>query len=85
MLNQFGIGKKFYVNSYKALKHGAANMDVLIALGTSASYFYSVLAMTINVMHPDYHGNLLNIPICYILLLPSRCVIDGKKKEEITD
>ena len=39
---QFIAGYQFYRGAYKALKHGSANMDVLIALGTSAAYFYSV-------------------------------------------
>ncbi|PWT94777.1 MAG: copper-translocating P-type ATPase [Bacteroidetes bacterium] len=39
---QFLIGKQFYVGAYKALKNKSANMDVLVALGTSAAYFYSV-------------------------------------------
>jgi P-type Cu+ transporter len=39
---QFFIGKQFYVGAYKALKNTSANMDVLVALGTSAAYFYSV-------------------------------------------
>ena len=39
---QFYIGKQFYVGAYKALKNKSANMDVLVALGTSAAYFYSV-------------------------------------------
>ncbi|WP_428911088.1 heavy metal translocating P-type ATPase [Niallia sp. Krafla_26] len=39
---QFIIGKKFYVGAYKALKNESANMDVLVVLGTSAAYFYSV-------------------------------------------
>ncbi|KIL48736.1 heavy metal translocating P-type ATPase [Jeotgalibacillus campisalis] len=39
---QFYIGKAFYTGAYKALKNGSANMDVLVALGTSAAYFYSV-------------------------------------------
>lgn len=39
---QFIIGKQFYVGAYKALKNKSANMDVLVALGTSAAYFYSV-------------------------------------------
>ncbi|OIK16370.1 copper-translocating P-type ATPase [Bacillus sp. MUM 116] len=39
---QFLIGKQFYVGAYKALKNKSANMDVLVALGTSAAYFYSL-------------------------------------------
>lgn len=39
---QFWCGKSFYVNSWKALKRHAATMDTLIALGTSAAYFYSL-------------------------------------------
>ncbi|KAA0564486.1 heavy metal translocating P-type ATPase [Rossellomorea aquimaris] len=39
---QFIIGKQFYLGAYKALKNKSANMDVLVALGTSAAYFYSV-------------------------------------------
>lgn len=40
---QFGFGARFYRNAFKALKHKAANMDVLIALGSSAAYFYSLI------------------------------------------
>jgi len=39
---QFIIGGRFYAGAYKALRHGSANMDVLVALGTSAAYFYSL-------------------------------------------
>ncbi|GGO00327.1 heavy metal translocating P-type ATPase [Saccharibacillus kuerlensis] len=39
---QLIIGWPFYVGAYKALRSGSANMDVLVALGTSAAYFYSV-------------------------------------------
>ncbi|TJY40913.1 copper-translocating P-type ATPase [Cohnella pontilimi] len=39
---QFIIGARFYVGAYKALRNGSANMDVLVALGTSAAYFYSL-------------------------------------------
>ncbi len=39
---QFIIGGQFYVGAYKALRNKSANMDVLVALGTSAAYFYSV-------------------------------------------
>ncbi|MFD2444387.1 heavy metal translocating P-type ATPase [Bacillus sp. CGMCC 1.16607] len=39
---QFYIGKHFFVGAYKALRNGSANMDVLVSLGTSAAYFYSL-------------------------------------------
>lgn len=39
---QFIIGRRFYVGSYYALRRKSANMDVLVALGTNAAYFYSM-------------------------------------------
>ena len=39
---QFWCGKSFYVGAWKSLKRRVATMDTLIALGTSAAYFYSV-------------------------------------------
>lgn len=41
---QFIAGFHFYQDSYKSLRAGSANMSVLVALGTSAAYFYSVAA-----------------------------------------
>ncbi len=41
---QFSAGLTFYRGSWAALKNRTANMDVLVALGTSAAYFYSLLA-----------------------------------------
>lgn len=40
---QFIAGWQFYRGAYLALRNGGANMDVLVALGTSAAYFYSVV------------------------------------------
>lgn len=39
---QFIVGRQFYVGAFKALRNKSANMDVLVALGTSAAYFYSL-------------------------------------------
>lgn len=39
---QFYVGKDYYVGAYKSLRGGSANMDVLVALGTSVAYFYSI-------------------------------------------
>ncbi|KAG8220991.1 HAD-like domain-containing protein [Butyriboletus roseoflavus] len=53
---QFWIGQKFYRNAFKALKHRSPTMDVLIMLGTSAAYFYSVFAMLFAAFNttPDF-------------------------------
>lgn len=42
---QFYVGRSYYVNAWKALKNRSANMDVLVALGTSVAYFFSILVM----------------------------------------
>lgn len=46
---QFGIGKRFYITSYRSLKHRSPTMDVLVVLGTSAAFFYSVFTMAVAV------------------------------------
>jgi len=51
---QFIIGKQFYVGAYKALRNKSANMDVLVALGTSAAYFYS-LYLTVQSLEMSSH------------------------------
>ena len=40
---QFWIGARFYRGGWASLRGGGANMDVLVALGTSAAYFFSLL------------------------------------------
>ncbi len=42
---QFYVGWDFYVGSYKSLRARSANMDVLVAMGSSAAYFYSVAVL----------------------------------------
>ncbi|MBI9103983.1 MAG: heavy metal translocating P-type ATPase [Spirochaetales bacterium] len=39
---QFWIGSRFYIGAWKSLKAGSPGMDVLVALGTSAAYFFSI-------------------------------------------
>lgn len=56
---QFGVGRRFYVSAYKALKHGSANMDVLVALGTSCAYFYSVLAIVIGLYNAQFRAHMI--------------------------
>ena len=51
---QFGIGKRFYVSAFKSLKHGSPTMDVLVVLGTSAAFFFSVVAMIVSILFPPH-------------------------------
>jgi len=41
---QFWVGWQFYIGAWKSAKHKSADMNTLIAVGTSAAYLYSVLA-----------------------------------------
>ena len=42
---QFYVGWQYYVGGYKSLRNGSANMDVLVAMGSSVAYFYSLIVM----------------------------------------
>lgn len=63
---QFIAGWQFYRSACLALKNGGANMDVLVALGTSAAYSYSV----VNVLRqaPDLYFETSAILITLIIL-----------------
>lgn len=55
---QFIIGWQFYVGAYKNLRNGSTNMDVLVAVGTSAAYFYSIYEMMMWFTHQTHHPHL---------------------------
>lgn len=63
---QFFAGWQFYKRSWGALKHRTATMDVLIAMGTSAAYFYSI-ATTFFVEGPVYYDTAAVIITLIIL------------------
>ncbi|RKO91762.1 hypothetical protein BDK51DRAFT_26069, partial [Blyttiomyces helicus] len=48
---QFGIGRHFYVAAYKALKHKSYTMDVLITLGTTIAFSFSVVSLAYSICH----------------------------------
>jgi len=51
---QFYIGKQFYDGAWAALKNKTSNMDTLVAIGTSAAYFYSVAVVLFGVEGHQY-------------------------------
>ncbi|MCG5105165.1 heavy metal translocating P-type ATPase [Oceanobacillus alkalisoli] len=55
---QFIIGWQFYTGAYRSLRSGGANMDVLVALGTSAAYFYSLYEGISTIGNPAYEPHL---------------------------
>ena len=46
----FGLGRSFFVNAWKQLRHGSANMDTLVAGSTGVAYLFSVF----NLFFPDF-------------------------------
>jgi Cu+-exporting ATPase len=46
---QFWAGRRFYTGAWNSLRGGGANMDVLVALGTSAAYFFSVAVILLGL------------------------------------
>ncbi|MCX6777248.1 MAG: heavy metal translocating P-type ATPase, partial [Candidatus Micrarchaeota archaeon] len=51
---QFIVGWRFYKSAWASLKRKTANMDTLVALGTSIAYFYSLYLVTQDVMGETY-------------------------------
>lgn len=55
---QFIIAWPFYRNAFTSIRVGSANMDVLVALGTSAAYFYSTIGfLFFNIDHPFWESS----------------------------
>ncbi|VWX38287.1 heavy metal translocating P-type ATPase [Exiguobacterium oxidotolerans] len=78
---QFIIGAPFYVGAYKSLRSGSTNMDVLVALGTSAAYFYSVAEMLIHPVMPNLYFETSAILITLVLLGK---VLEDRAKQQTT-
>ncbi|AFY01862.1 heavy metal translocating P-type ATPase [Bdellovibrio bacteriovorus] len=65
---QFWIGWRFYRGSYYALKSGSANMDVLVALGTTMAYGLSAVMTAMNWHHHHVYFEASTAVITLILL-----------------
>ena len=60
---QFYVGSQFYRGAFGALKNKSANMDSLVALGTSAAYFYSVYVVLTGNGHQYFEASAVLITL----------------------
>lgn len=54
---QFYVGWDYYVGGYKSLRNGSANMDVLVAMGSSVAYIYSIGVLIAKTMGSNALGD----------------------------
>jgi Cu+-exporting ATPase len=64
---QFYVGWQYYVGAFKALRNMSANMDVLIAMGSSVAYFYSI-AVALGWLHGHVYFETAAVIITLIKL-----------------
>ena len=81
---QFIIGSRFYIGGYKSLRGGGANMDVLVSMGTSAAYFYSVYNLFSGV-HEYYFEASATIITLILLGKTFEAIAKGKTSEAIKE
>jgi len=65
---QFWIGRRFYVGGYKALRGGGANMDVLVALGTSTAWGLSAVVTLFGLQHQHVYFEASAVIITLVLM-----------------
>ena len=65
---QFWIGWRFYVGGFNALRGGAGNMDVLVALGTTMAWAYSLVVTVWNLHHQHVYFEASATVITLVLL-----------------
>src|SRR3990172_1403269 len=64
---QFYVARDYYIGAYKAIRNRSANMDVLIAMGSSAAYFYSI-PITLGLIHGHVYYETAAVIITLIKL-----------------
>lgn len=74
---QFYVGYTFYVGAYKSIKSKSMNMDVLVVMGTSAAYFYSIYNWYIGHDHFYFESSAM---IITLVLLGKMLELRAKSK-----
>lgn len=70
----FWLGRSFFVNAWKQLRHGSANMDTLVAISTGIAYVFSLFNMLFpgfwlsRGIHPHVYFEAASVIIAFILL-----------------
>ncbi|MDP2004085.1 MAG: heavy metal translocating P-type ATPase [Rubrivivax sp.] len=81
---QFGLGWRFYKAGWKAVRAGAGNMDLLVALGTSAAYGLSVWLLFRHATHGMPHLYFEASAAVITLVLLGKW-LEGRAKRQTTD
>ena len=79
---QFWIGWRFYVGGFKAIRGGAGNMDVLVALGTTMAWAYSVVVTVANLHHHHVYYEASATVITLVLLGK---ILEARAKAKTSD
>ncbi|WP_235527675.1 heavy metal translocating P-type ATPase [Burkholderia sp. Leaf177] len=80
---QFGLGARFYVGGFKAVRSGEGNMDLLVALGTSAAWGLSVYEL---FAHPGESAHLyFEAAAVVITLVRFGKWLEARAKRQTTD
>ena len=80
---QFVLGARFYVGGFKAVRAGEGNMDLLVALGTSAAWGLSVYEL---FAHPDVSAHLyFEAAAVVITLVRFGKWLEARAKRQTTD
>ncbi|WP_202708139.1 heavy metal translocating P-type ATPase [Sporosalibacterium faouarense] len=79
---QFIVGYRFYKGAYHSLRGGGANMDVLIAMGTSAAYFYSLYNLLEGIQQYYFESSAMIITLI-LLGKMFEAIAKGKTSEAI--
>lgn len=72
-LIQFGIGRKFYKGAYISIKKNSLGMDILVVLGTTSAYLYSMYLLynhlfVLELTHPVYYFEVSALIITMVLI-----------------
>ena len=81
---QFGLGWRFYRAGWKAVRAGAGNMDLLVAIGTSAAYGLSVYLLFRHLGHDTPHL-YFEASAAVITLVRLGKWLEGRAKRQTTD